>query len=166
MGLTVLVEAPTSAKTFSKLRIFLANHTGAFVVCSVFVWLISANINMAIGLNKSEFHIELLGHFLYGIASVLLVAPFCVDSQSLLFKAISFRPFTWLGTISYGIYLWHMAFLGGNFAEKYMPYTENDGQVLLRFLVVLPASIAIASVSYYLLERPIMRAVSKRSVLK
>ena len=166
MGLAVLVEAPTSSETLSKVRIFLANHTGAFVLSSVFVWFMSANINMAIGLNKSEFHIELLGHFLYGLASVLLVAPFCVDSQSLLVKAMSLRLFTWLGTISYGIYLWHMAFLEGNFAEKYMPYTENDGQVLLRFLVVLPASIAIASLSYYVIERPIMRAVSKRSVLK
>jgi peptidoglycan/LPS O-acetylase OafA/YrhL len=166
MCLAVLVEAPTSSETLSKVRIFLANHTGAFVLSSVFVWFMSANINMAIGLNKSEFHIELLGHFLYGMASVLLVAPFCVDSRSLLVKAMSLRLFTWLGTISYGIYLWHMAFLGGNFAEKYMPYTENDGQVLLRFLVVLPASIAIASLSYYLLERPIMRAVSKRLALK
>ena len=166
MGLAVLVEAPASAKTLSKLKNFIANHTGSFVVCSVFVWLISANINMAIGLNRTEFHIDLLGHFLYGIASVLLVAPFCVDSQALLVKAMSFRLFTWLGTISYGIYLWHMAFLGGNFAEKYMPYTENDGQVLLRFLVVLPASIAIASLSYYVLERPIMRAINKRFTLK
>ena len=166
MGLAVLVEAPTSSETLSKVRIFLANHTGAFVLSSVFVWFMSANINMAIGLNKSEFHIELLGHFLYGMASVLLVAPFCVDSRSLLVKAMSLRLFTWLGTISYGIYLWHMAFLDGNFADKYMPYTENDGQVLLRFLVVLPASIAIASLSYYVIERPIMRAVSKRSVLK
>ena len=166
MGLAVLVEAPASAKTLLKVKNFIANHTGSFVVCSVFVWLISANINMAIGLNRTEFHIDLLGHFLYGIASVLLVAPFCVDSQALLVKAVSFRLFTWLGTISYGIYLWHMAFLGGNFAEKYMPYTENDGQVLLRFLVVLPASIAIASLSYYVIERPIMRAINQRFTLK
>ena len=166
MGLAVLVEAPASAKTLLKVKNFIANHTGSFVVCSVFVWLISANINMAIGLNRTEFHIDLLGHFLYGIASVLLVAPFCVDSQALLVKAMSFRLFTWLGTISYGIYLWHMAFLGGDFAEKYMPYTENDGQVLLRFLVVLPASIAIASLSYYVLERPIMRAINQRFTLK
>jgi peptidoglycan/LPS O-acetylase OafA/YrhL len=166
MCIAVLVEAPASAKTLSKVRIFIANHTGAFVLVSVFVWFMSANINMAIGLNKSEFHIELLGHFLYGMASVLLVAPFCVDSQSLLVKAMSLRLFTWLGTISYGIYLWHLAFLGGNFAEKYMPYTENDGQVLIRFLVVLPASIAIASLSYYVLERPIMRAINQRFTLK
>jgi len=166
MGLAVLVEAPASAKTLLKVKNFIANHTGSFVVCSVFVWLISANINMAIGLNRTEFHIDLLGHFLYGIASVLLVAPFCVDSQALLVKAVSFRLFTWLGTISYGIYLWHMAFLGGNFAEKYMPYTENDGQVLLRFLVVIPASIAIASLSYCVLERPIMRAINQRFTLK
>ena len=162
MGLAVLVEAPASAKTLLKVKNFIANHTGSFVVCSVFVWLISANINMAIGLNRTEFHIDLLGHFLYGIASVLLVAPFCVDSQALLVKAVSFRLFTWLGTISYGIYIWHYATLAGIFAEKHMPYHENDGKVLLRLLIVFPVSIAIASLSYYFLERPITRAVSKR----
>ena len=166
MGLAVLVEAPASAKPLSKLKYFLVNHTGLFVLCSIFVWLISANINVSIGLVVPDFKTDLLRHFLYSIASVLLVAPFCVESQSRLVKFMSFRILTWLGTISFGIYLWHMAFLGGNFAEKYMPYTENDGQVLLRFLVVLPASIAIASLSYYVLERPIMRAVSKRLALK
>jgi len=166
MGLAVLVEAPASAKTISKLKNFIANHTGSFVVCSVFVWLISANINMAIGFDTSEFHIDLLCHFLYGIASILLVAPFCVDSQALLVKAMSFRLFSWLGTISYGIYLWHMAFISDLFLKGRLPYREFDGQVLIRFLVVLPASIAIASLSYYALERPIMRAASKRFPLK
>ena len=166
MGLAVLVETPASAKPLSKLKHFLVNHTGLFVLCSIFVWLISANINMSIGLVVPDFKTDLIRHFLYSIASVLLVAPFCVESQSRLVKAMSFRLFTWLGTISYGIYLWHMAFLDGNFADKYMPYTENDGQVLLRFLVVLPASIAIASLSYYVLERPIMRTVNRRFPLK
>ena len=166
MGLAVLVEAPASAKTLLKVKNFIANHTGSFVVCSVFVWLISANINMAIGFDTSEFHIDLLCHFLYGIASVLLVAPFCVESQSLLVKAMSFRLFTWLGTISYGIYLWHMAFISDLFLKGRLPYREFDGQVLIRFLVVLPASIAIASLSYYVLERPTMRAINKRFTLK
>ena len=85
-----------------------------------------------------------------------------VETQALLVKAMSFRLFTWLGTISYGIYLWHAAIIGGNFAEKYMPYNENDGQVLLRLLIVFPVSITIASLSYYFLERPITRAVSRR----
>jgi peptidoglycan/LPS O-acetylase OafA/YrhL len=166
MGLAVLVEAPASTKPLSKLKHFLTNHTGLFVLCSIFVWLISANINMSIGLVVPDFKTDLLCHFLYGIASVLLVAPFCVESQSRLVKFMSFRILTWLGTISFGIYLWHMAFLNGNFAIRYLPYQENDGQNLVRFIVIFPASIGIASLSYYLLERPIMRAVSKRSVLK
>jgi len=166
MGLAVLVEAPASAKTLSKLKNFIANHAGSFIVCSILVWLISANINMSIGLDTPEFHIDLLCHFLYGIASVLLVAPFCVESQSRLVKFMSFRILTWLGTISYGIYLWHMAFISDLFLNGRLPYREFDGQVLLRFLVVLPASIAIASLSYYMLERPIMRTVNRRFTLK
>jgi peptidoglycan/LPS O-acetylase OafA/YrhL len=166
MCIAVLVEAPASAKTLSKLKIFIANHAGVIVVSSVLVWLISANINMTVEFATPDFRIELLCHFLFGISSFLLVVPLCLSPQSLFVRLLSFRFFAWLGTISYGIYLWHMAFLGGNFAEKYMPWQENDGQNLVRFIVIFPASIAIASLSYYLLERPIMRAVSKRLALK
>ena len=166
MSIAVLVEAPETSRLASKIRTIIANHSGLLFLCSILVWMLSANINMTIGIVQADFHIDLLCHFLYSIASLLLVAPLCVAPKSLLTKILSLRLFAWLGTISYGIYLWHMAFLGGNFAEKYMPYTENDGQVLLRFLVVLPASIAIASLSYYVLERPIMRAINNRFSLK
>ena len=166
MFIAVLVEAPASTRTLAQFRSFLANHVGACVIGAVLIWLISANINMPIGFVAPKFRIGLLCHFLYSISAFLLVAPFCVESRSILTKVLSFRLFTWLGTISYGIYLWHYATLAGNFAEKYMPYRENDGQVILRLLIVLPASIAIASLSYYLLERPITRAVSKRYTLK
>ena len=162
MFIAVLVESPASTRTLTQIKSFLANHAGACVLGSVLMWLVSANINMPFGWAEAEFHIDLLCHFLYSISAFLLVAPFCVESQSFLIKALSFRLFTWLGTISYGIYLWHAAIIGGNFAEKYMPYNENDGQVLLRLLIVFPISIAIASLSYYLLERPITRAVSRR----
>ena len=166
MFVAVLVEAPAMARTLSHIKSFLEDHAGACVLGSVLVWLVSANINMPVGMVAPEFSLGLLCHFLYSISAFLLVAPFCVESRSFLIKVLSFRLFTWLGTISYGIYLWHAAIIGGNFAEKYMPYRENDGQVILRLLIVLPASIAIASLSYYLLERPITRAVSKRYTLQ
>ena len=166
MSIAVLVEAPETSRLASKIRTIIANHSGLLFLCSILVWMLSANINMTIGIVQADFHVDLLCHFLYSIASLLLVAPLCVAPKSLLTKILSLRLFAWLGTISYGIYLWHMAFLGGNFAEKYMPYTENDGQIVLRFLVVLPASIAIASLSYYVLERPIMRAINRRFTLK
>ena len=162
MFIAVLVEAPASTRTLSHIKSFLEDHAGVCVLGSVLVWLISANINMPIGFVAPEFRIGLLCHFLYSISAILLVAPFCVESRSLLKKALSLQIFTWLGTISYGIYLWHYVTLAGNFAGKYMPYNENDGQVLLRLLIVFPVSITIASLSYYFLERPITRAVSRR----
>lgn len=162
MFIAVLVEAPASTRALAQFKSFLANHAGSCILGSILVWLISANINMPIGLVAPEFRIGLLCHFLYSISAFLLVAPFCVESRSILNKVLSFRLFTWLGTISYGIYIWHYATLAGIFAEKHMPYHENDGKVLLRLLIVFPVSIAIASLSYYFLERPITRAVSKR----
>ncbi len=162
MFVALLVEAPEKFGPFFKFKIFLARHSGLVLTGSLVVWILSANINMSIGWTTPAFHIDLLCHFLYGISSLLLLIPFCVDKSSRFTRVLSIRVLSWLGTISYGIYLWHMAFLGGNFAEKFMPYTENDGQVLLRIFWVIPLSIALAVISFYCLERPIMRTVNKR----
>ena len=58
---------------------------------------------------------------------------------------------SWLGLISYGIFLWHYVFT----IEFGSP---GDGLALLPLLLVtLGATIPIAAASYYLLERPILR---------
>jgi peptidoglycan/LPS O-acetylase OafA/YrhL len=51
---------------------------------------------------------------------------------------------TWLGTISYGLYLWHYVFLRSDVPAP----------------VALPLAVATASASWYLIERPVQRRVS------
>ncbi len=52
---------------------------------------------------------------------------------------------TWLGTISYGLYLWHYVFL----------------RIGLPVPIALGLTVATASASWYLIERPAQRAVSR-----
>ncbi len=73
------------------------------------------------------------------------------------------RVVLFLGTISYGIYLWHYAivyWISNNL------FAAQQGQTMLKVtLVALPASIAVAWVSYRLIERPAMtfaRNITKR----
>ena len=57
----------------------------------------------------------------------------------------------WLGLISYGIFLWHLAIaekFGGNGAD--LPFVW----ALIATAIV---STAVAATSYYVLERPILR---------
>jgi peptidoglycan/LPS O-acetylase OafA/YrhL len=64
-----------------------------------------------------------------------------------------------LGAISYGIYLWHSHLIGqvGNFSGAVGRFGDGLGE----FLLTLAAACLAATVSYRLLERPILRRVHR-----
>jgi peptidoglycan/LPS O-acetylase OafA/YrhL len=67
----------------------------------------------------------------------------------------------WLGLISYGIYLWHEAWLTIYVRSVGFAYGGNDR--LLQFLAVtLALTIPTAALSYYLIERPALRLKTRR----
>jgi len=68
------------------------------------------------------------------------------------------QPIRWLGTVSYGLYLWHLPVLYGLRAHELLPYRST----LESMGVVLGLSLVLAAISWYALERPIMRLTQRR----
>ncbi len=64
---------------------------------------------------------------------------------------IAARPIAWLGTITYGLYLWHIPLLVFARGNGLLPGGVLSG------LVVLPVAIALGAASWYVVERPAMR---------
>jgi peptidoglycan/LPS O-acetylase OafA/YrhL len=66
-------------------------------------------------------------------------------------RFLSCRPLVYLGTISYGVYIWHG--LVPAFAEHvaWLPYPEGPGA--LKFLCVTGAAVVLASLSWHLFEK-------------
>jgi peptidoglycan/LPS O-acetylase OafA/YrhL len=93
------------------------------------------------------------GLWLTELAALVLIACAVAGERSLVGRMLAFRPLTFVGTISYGLYLWHWpvnVFLA--------PERVHVGVWLhvLRFAVTF----AIAIVSYRFFERPIrMRGI-------
>ena len=145
-----------------KHRAQLVRMTPICFLISGVTWFWSSQLGLALAFETTPFRIELFGHFLYGITAVAFVLPFCLDQRSSrIAKIFGSRAFVWLGTISYGMYLWHFLFLDGHFADTYFPYRIGDMGIATRLLVTIPGSIAIATVSYYLIERPLIRSLSR-----
>lgn len=79
-----------------------------------------------------------------------LIAWICYNQDSRAVRALDWEPVYYLGTISYGLYLWQ-GLLTGNGAARVTPAWPPDP--LLGAALTLP----IAALTYHSLERPLLR---------
>ncbi len=134
-----------------------------WVVVLLLYVIMSTQFSLTVGLQTSSFLPETLRQFVYGVIGLLIVAPIALNpTGTRIHSVFGWRPFAWIGLVSYGVYLWHQFLISGDFALSNMPYKLFDGDVLVRLLFVSVSSLTIAALSYYVLEEPLMRAYSRR----
>lgn len=90
------------------------------------------------------------GAFLWACGAALVIVS-CLPESSPLGKALSLRPLCWLGLISYGVYLFHWPMQLWLTPDR----VGLHGPAL--FVLKVSATVALAALSYWLLERPIRR---------
>ncbi len=90
-------------------------------------------------------------------AAALILAAVCVPRGPIAW-GLSRRPMVWLGTISYGAYLWHYP------VYVYLDAARTGRTGLPLVAVRLSATLGLAAASYYLVERPVMYGTFWRSL--
>jgi peptidoglycan/LPS O-acetylase OafA/YrhL len=87
-----------------------------------------------------------VGWTLEAICVAGIIATITTSGSSLLGRALAWRPLVWIGLISYSLYLWQQLFLTALMpAPLSLPW------------VGIPAAIACATASYWLVEKPFLR---------
>jgi peptidoglycan/LPS O-acetylase OafA/YrhL len=89
------------------------------------------------------------GFWLTELGVLVLITCATLDRKSVVARLLSVRPLTWLGTISYGVYLWHWPVNVLLTAER----SQLHGAPLQ--VLRLALSLGVAMLSYRFVERPI-----------
>lgn len=109
-------------------------------------------------------------HLLYGaIAAFLLLPGFLgvgdtrdsVPRHSWWAAILASPVMVYLGTISYGVFLWHMVLL--RLIQNGLGFEVFTGGFWIVWPLVVLASIAVASASWFMLERPILAWAHRRT---
>ena len=131
-------------------------------------WLLAAlcfhALTFWIGLPKSFVMVQggeaFLREFFYSLTALFLLVPavFGPQGRGVVRRFLRLGPMVYLGMISYGIYLWHQAFIDkvhqwGGWAHNPLP----NGPFLETLIPVLALTITVASASWYLVEAPLLR---------
>ncbi|MGI5524490.1 acyltransferase family protein [Micromonospora sp. CA-259024] len=92
---------------------------------------------------------------LYVGVAVMIMVPLVFGPTTLMSLALGSAPVRWLGTLSYGMFLWHPLVLDLIYRVEDRAYFT--GNPLRVYALTLAGAIAFAAVSYYVVERPALR---------
>jgi peptidoglycan/LPS O-acetylase OafA/YrhL len=106
-------------------------------------------------------------HLLTGLGALLLVLPALTRATGArpagVAKALEHPALIWLGTVSYGIYLWHAPVLQ-MIMGRLTPAATSAGPVeaLGLFALVSVIAVGLGAASWYLIEQPVRRLLPNR----
>ena len=135
---------------------FLISRRG--LVLSVLAFLICAWLTVKVWVDWNTVYWEVAGMTLFfrsllGLTFAFLIAIACGLNGPLWLKLTG--PFRYLGRISYGIYLWHLMII-------MLLHRNTDLDGLNATAVVIACTIAVASASWHLFEKPIIDRYSRK----
>lgn len=90
-----------------------------------------------------------LGYIIVETLTVVVILDVLLNSRSILRKLLAIKWLVWVGTISYGIYLWHYPI---DRAMRALGY-HRLAVITIGSLITL----IVSAISYYYLERPILK---------
>lgn len=88
------------------------------------------------------------GFFVVELLTAALVLDILLNPRSIIRRLLAMRWLVWIGSISYGLYLWHPVIYST---------IAGLGFYNLSITVGTPLSVLVAALSYYVLETPILK---------
>ena len=124
----------------------------------VLYWLTTLPLAGPLNLDTPTTWQHLLKHLLQGATVFFMLLPLTLGGASSLSRALGNRVARYLGQISYGVYLWHLPVL--ILLQRKLNIPVFQGHFWKFFILTAAVSTGLASLSWFGLERPLLRRFS------
>ncbi|MEY2452731.1 MAG: hypothetical protein QOD92_2305 [Acidimicrobiaceae bacterium] len=155
MGLAVTREWALRRREPVRLIETIGRHPGVcWAIAGVTYWAVSTQANLTLGVGADTPGQWMARQLLYAATAFCLILPavFGPQDQGFVRRLLQSRVMVAGGLISYGVYLWHEGVLDAWMrARDIRPFA---GAFLPMLIVAVVGTVAIATVSYFLVERP------------
>lgn len=135
--------------------------TAALIVAGSIFWVLTTSVAGPYDLSGAPAWQLWVKHLGYGIVAALVVMPSALGTSSPLQPLLRSRISKFLGRISYGIFLWHLPVIF--WVRDKLDIPLFAGGFWLTLVVTSLVTLVLASLSWYLLESPILNAVRRRT---
>lgn len=99
---------------------------------------------------------------LFTLSFTALIISLCLQPQSIVARFFSLTPFTWIGKISYSLYLWHMLAFAWVMQNAFVAGKSSAVDVeILEYAM----AVTFAAISYYFVEQPFLKIKDRFSVM-
>lgn len=155
--LLAVVSVWTAHRAFDVFEAVLGRAWVSWSLAALSFFVVSTQIGLPRGFEEVSVAQAFGRHLLYGVTGFFLIAPavFGTSRRGGIRWVLESRPMVVLGLISYGIYLWHKAVIAEVRKHFDMPMFDSDLSQLLGWTLVV--TMAVAAVSYVVVERPALR---------
>jgi peptidoglycan/LPS O-acetylase OafA/YrhL len=126
--------------------------------------MVSKGLRLPVGLVRVDGAKAYARQFLYGATAFFLLLPavFGPQDRGLVRKFLRWKPLVYLGLISYGVYLWHQAWIGRAFSWTGSPLFRASFPAVLT--TAFAWTLVTASLSWFLVERPLLQVRDRAAV--
>lgn len=156
--LAVVRSSADVSDTAAAARRVVDRFADGVVVAALVAFVIVCNIGLPVDGTSGTVGEDVARQVLFGLVAALLVAPAAlgITHRGLALRVLDCRPAVLLGTISYGIFLWHDLWIAQLQTWGGFDWIR-DARTLTVFVLVLGLTLVTAAASWLLVERPILR---------
>ena len=163
MLLAALSAAPDSCTALRRTRAVLSQWAGSPGLCWMLAlllyWFLTLPLAGPIDLAVPAAGEHLAKNLLQAAVVFFLMLPLTLGDGGVIGRALGNRVSRFLGEISYGVYLWHLPML--LFLQRVLDIPIWQGHFWVLLVITTVSSTVLGTLSWFLLERPLLRRFSR-----